>query len=100
MGTASASSLSTGTTSSHVGHDALTTATSPSGRSTSVARHPVDDEAVHLVRLLDVEEVPGAVDRVETRPVVQRLGGATDDVDAEAAVDLAVQVQRRLRGRL
>src|SRR3989442_15691277 len=82
----------TGSTSWHVGQSFFTTAVIIG----SVRADPVEDQVVDLVGLLDVEEMAGAVDDLDVRPVREMRPRGASQLDAEAAVGVAVEVQRRL----
>src|SRR5688500_12702054 len=102
-GSVAATSASTGATSVHVGQSRFTTATRPSCgisgvRSATAGPYPsgraraprsalgeeVDDQAVHVVGALELEEVAGALDDRDARPWSEERLGALGRLDADA----------------
>src|SRR4051812_8624068 len=87
-----------------VGQSRLTMTTRPSGSSTAgsgstrgTLRQERQDALVHLVRLLELEEVTGTFDDGHLGSGRQERLHALGQLDADAAVRRAVEIEGRLR---
>ena len=58
---------------------------------------PRQDSLVHHSRLLDLREVPGALDDLHSRPRREVTLGVLDEREIDAAIAIPVQIQGRLR---